>query len=57
MLWSLFQPEDSAGIPQVADERHRFDKGANKEKFPGVLKPTVWIILSVLLSLILAHLK
>ncbi len=58
LLWFLFQPEDSPGIPQTADKHHRFGMDlAGEEKFPGVLKTTVWIILSVLVSLILAHFK
>ena len=58
LLWSLFQPEDSQGVPQATEKRHRFDNGSASEKeFTGGLKSTVWIILSVLLSLTLAYLK
>jgi hypothetical protein len=58
LLWSLFQPEDSPEAPRDVDKQHRLDNGtASEEKFPEVLKSMVWIILSVLFSLTIAHLK
>ena len=58
LLWSLFEPEDSRAVSQAVTEQHRVANGlASEKKFLGLLKSTIWIILSVLLSLTLAHLK
>ena len=58
LLWFLFQPEDSPGVQPLKEDRRRFGNGLAAEyNYPEMLKSVVWIILSVLLSLTLAHLK
>lgn len=58
LLWFLFQPEESSGTGHFAADRRRFGSGLSTAyKYREMFKSVVWIALSVLLSLILAHLK
>ena len=58
LLWFLFQPEDSLGAQYLEEGRRRFGNGLAAEyNYREMLKSVVWILLSVLLSLTLAHLK
>ena len=58
LLWFLFQSEESSDAGHLATDQHRFGSGlATEYKYREILKSVVWIILSILLSLTLAHLK
>ena len=58
LLWFLFQPEDSPGSRHLDGDRRRFGNGlAAKYNYPQMLKSVAWIILSILVSLTVAHLK
>jgi len=58
LLWFLFQPEDSPGVQHLEEDRRRFGNGLTAaHNYQEMLKSVVWIILSVLLSLTIAHLK
>ena len=58
LLWFLFQPEEAPEAQHLEEVRRRFGNGLAAEfDYQGMLKSVVWIILSILLSLTLAHLK
>ncbi len=58
LLWFLFQPEESPCAGHLEADSSRFDNGlAAAYSYREMLKSVVWIILSVLLSLAIAHLK
>ncbi len=58
LLWFLLQPEESPGAQHLEEIRRRLGNGLTaKCNYREMLKSVLWIILSVLLSLTLAHLK
>jgi len=58
LLWFLFQPEEFPETQHLEEIRRRLGNGLTAEyNYREMLKSLVWIVLSVLLSLTLAHLK
>jgi hypothetical protein len=58
LLWFLFQPEDSSEIIKIKMNSSRAAQSqAPMDMFPEALKSAVWISVSILLSLTLAHLN
>jgi len=57
LLWFLFESEESGETHTImADRRPAFQNLTPGERFQETLKSAVWISVSILLSLTLAHL-
>ena len=58
LLWFLFQPEASGDVEQIAACRRRTGRNPTPMCiFQEALKSAVWISISILLSLTIAHLN
>ena len=58
LLWFLFQPEESGGARNMSANLHGpVNRFALMDILPEALKTALWVSVSILLSLTLAHLN